>query len=222
MPFPNWIGKQRLWTREKVLSALAEAMLEIKGSLPCSDRPWHAIKNGRLDWPPAVRIYYYFHSMGRAWLAAGAPMNRVSLFNSPWSGEEDAYILEHAGIITLEAIGQRLGRGYGAVKTRLNKTHHVRARANQGFFCASELSKEFQCPYQRVRDALAKGIIKGRFDRQRNQWQVDLDELTEEALAILTKPKGTHQTYTTDLGDYRERYGLKRTRINGKMVTVEK
>ncbi len=222
MPFPNWIGRTRLWTRERVLASLTKAMVEIKGPLPCSDDPWYEIKGGRLDWPPASRIYFYFHSMARAWITAGAPMSRVSLFNSPWSKEEDEYLLEHAGNMTLGVIGKTLGRGYGAVKTRLNRTHHVRARVNQGFFSASELSKEFQSPYQRVRDALAKGIIKGFFDSQRNQWQVDLKELTEEALAVLAKPKRTHKNCVTDHGDYRERYGLRRTKVDGRMIVVAK
>lgn len=220
MPFPNWIGKKRFWTRERVLISLAEAIVQIKGPLPCSDDPWYKIKRGRLDLPPASRIYFYFHSMGRAWLAAGAPMSRVSLFNTPWAKEEDEYLLERAGLSTLEAIGKRLGRGYGSVKARLNKTHHVRARVNQGFFCAAELSKEFQCPYQRVRDALAKRKIEGFFDHQRHQWQVDLKDLTEEALAILSKPKRTHKTSITDLGNYRERYGLKRIKVNGRVMVV--
>lgn len=34
MPFPNFHGRNRWWTRDRVLTALAQAMKEIQGPLP--------------------------------------------------------------------------------------------------------------------------------------------------------------------------------------------
>lgn len=35
---PNFRGRERFWTKERVLAALAKAIREIKGPLPCSDK----------------------------------------------------------------------------------------------------------------------------------------------------------------------------------------
>ncbi len=222
MPFPNWIGKKRFWTRERVLFALVEAAEEIKGILPCSDDSWNTIKKGRLDWPPVSRIYFYFHSMARAWLATGVPMTRITLKNVEWTPAEDEYLLEKAGSLTLRCISVKLGRSYPATRTRLNKKYGVAARYNQGYLSAAELAKEYNCSYTRIRQALAKGKIKGRFDGLRNRWQIDLNDLTPEEKEILTRPKRTHKSYPTDMGDYYSRYGLKRTIIDDRLVVVEK
>ena len=223
MPFPNFIGgHKRLWTRERVLTALAEAAKEIKGPLPCSDRAWNRIKKDRFDWPTSVRILGYFHGMARGWLAAGIPMRRVSLKNLAWTPKEDAYLLDKAGILTLKVIAARLGRSYPAARTRLNKNYGISSRGNQGYFSASELAKEYNCSCHRIRQALADGKIKGRYDRLRNRWQVDPKDLTPEAMEILTRPKRTHKNCPTDLGDYYKRYGLRRTVIEGKTVIVAK
>jgi hypothetical protein len=222
MPFPNWIGKKRLWTREKVLAALSAAAREIKGPLPCSDQAWNDLKRGRLDWPPAVRILGYFHGMARGWQAAGVPIKRISMKNLIWLPEEDAYLLDKAGMLTLKRIAAKLGRSYSAVRTRLNKNYGIASRHNQGYVSAAELSKEYNCPCHRIRLALTEGKIKGHYDQLRNRWQIDLNDLTPEAKEILTRPKRTHKTCPTDLGDYYSRHGLKRTIIDDRLVVVAK
>ncbi len=220
---PNYHGKERWWTRERVLSALASAMSEIEGPLPCSDAAWNRIKKGRFDWPISIRVLEYFGSMARAWLSAGAPRDRVMLTNLPWSAQEETYLLEHAGKETLREIAKKLRRSYGSVRTRLNKNFKIAARANQGYLSAAELAKEFQCPYHRVRTALAEGVIPGTFDTVRNRWQVELTTMTPRAEAILKAPKlHSYKTIPTDLGDYYDRYGLKRTVIEGKVKVVPK
>ena len=223
MPFPNWQGgRKKLWTRERVVAALAAAAEELRGPLPCSDRPWNEIKRGRLDWPPAVRIYEFFHSMARAWMAAGAPMKRLNFKNVPWLPEEENYLLDKAGTITLTMIGKRLGRSYGSVKTRLNKEKHVKARDNQGFLSAAEVSTEFQCSYSRVCDYLNEGRIKGRYDKLRHRWQVDPNDLSPTIVAMLTRPRRTHKTWPIDTGNYYKRRGLIRKMIDGHLFVVPK
>ncbi|MBN1366611.1 MAG: hypothetical protein JW967_01620 [Dehalococcoidales bacterium] len=221
MPFPNYQGRKRLWTKEKVLSALSAAAVEIKGPLPCRDREYCQIKKGRYDWPSALRILEYYHSMARAWLAAGAEPCRVSMHNQDWTAAEDDYLFDYAGNYTLAAIAKHLHRTYDAVKARLNKKYHIQARGNLGYFSAAELAREYNCSCHRIRTALRDGKIKGDFDKVRNRWNIDLGDITPEALLILTAPKRTHKYQPTDLGDYEQRYGIRRKIINGKTVRIE-
>ena len=219
MPFPNWIGKKRLWTREKVIASLVAAAREIEGPLPCLDASYSRIKKGRLDWPPAARILYYFGAMARGWIAAGVPMDRISLHNVPWIEEEREYLFTHAGNYTLKRIARRLHRSYGAVRGQL-RIAGVPSRHNQGFMSAAEIAKEFDSPCHRVRDMLSSGRLKGRYDRKRNRWEVDPVAITPEVIMLLTAPKITHKTWPTDKGDYYLRYGLCRRIIEGRVTVV--
>jgi len=221
MPFPNCIGHTRFWTKEKVLERLQSAMREIQGPLPCCDSTYNKLKKGRLDWPGTSRILGYFHSMARAWMAAGAPMSRVTLHNQDWTPEEEHYLLENAGILTLPKIAAHLNRSRGACRARLSKTFEITARDNHGYLSASQLAKEFNCPCHRIRKALKAGKIKGFFDPVRNRWNVDLTSLTAGALEILTKPKDTWTNHVTDVGDYYSRHGLIRKVIGGKTIRVK-
>lgn len=221
MPFPNCIGNKRLWTREKVIEGLQLAAKVIEGELPCKDAAYNQIKKGHLDWPTSHRVLEFFGSMARGWLAAGAPRSRVSLNNIAWLPEEEIYLKEYAGEKTIAEIATALRRTYSAVKTRLNKNIGIRARDNQGFFSAAELSKEYGCPYHRVRTALAEGKILGKFDYRRNRWQVNLAKLTPEANAILKAPKvNSYKNSAPDLGDYYKRYKLRRKLLDGHIVAI--
>lgn len=221
MPFPNYIGKKRLWTKERVITALTAAASEINGPLPCRDALYNQMKKGRMDWPTSRRVLEYFHSMARAWLAVGVDNSRVSLKNIDWSVEEDIYLLDNAGTLTLKSIAARLGRSYAAVRARLGKTFRISARANPGFLSAAELAKEYGCPYQRVRTALQEGKIIGRYDRTRNRWQVDLKDITPVAEEILKAPKlHSYRNSPSDLGDYYQRYGLMRKLIGGRVMVI--
>jgi hypothetical protein len=159
--------------------------------------------------------------MARAWLAAGAPLRRVSLKNIDWTPEEDDYLKERAGRFTLKGIAKILGRTYPAVRKRLQK-FGIQSRHNQGYFSAAELSRHFNCPYQRVRCALNNKLIKGRYDAKRNRWEVDLIGLTPVAREILTRPKRTWKEGPTDHGDYAHRHGIVRKVIDGKVKRIKK
>ncbi len=221
MPFPNWIGKQRYWTRERVLVAMAKATQEIKGPLPISDNEWNKIKKDRLDWPPSQRIYFYFHTFVKAWLAAGAPKGRLSLAYTKWTPEEDEFLKENAGKIKLEEISHRLHRSYGACRGRL-RFFGIRARDNQGYLSAAQLSKEFDCPIHRIQHGLADSIIKARFHPKANTWLIDIKQLSPAARELLTRPKRTWTTRPTDHGDYERRHGIHRKLVDGKLVRFKR
>lgn len=219
MPFPNYAGKTKVWTKERVDAALRAAAKEIKGPLPSSDRAWGLIKKNRYDLPPAARIYEYYHSMARAWRAIGARPKRINLSFSKWTPEDDLYLLDNAGDATLEAIGKHLGRSYGAVRGRL-RWFRIASRHNLGYLSAAELAKEYQCPYHRVRAGLTSGVITGTFDSRRNRWVIDLLELSSKAKLFLTKPRGTWKDGAPDCGDYYQRYALRRKVIEGQVIVV--
>ncbi len=221
MPFPNWIGKKKYWTKDLVLKRLKKIGRTLEGPLP-NWNEYQDLKTGKLDWPPPKIITGYFGSMQRGWLAAGFNSTRVKLFNVKWLPWEDEYLLEHAGRDTLQKIAEHLYRSYPAVRARIGKTHNTHARANQGYYSAAELAREYNCSCHRIRTALQEGKIKGRFDRKLHRWEIDIADVwsSAAALMILKRPKRTWKTKPTDLGDYYRRYGLKRIMVNGKLTTV--
>jgi len=219
MPFPNYIGKKRFWTRERVETALTLVSREIKGTLPCCDAVYTRLKGGRLDWPTAHRVLEYFGSMARAWRAVGAPMSRVTMRNLVWLPEEKEYLLDHAGKVTLSAIAKRLGRSYPAVRKEL-QTFHIRARDNEGYLSAAQMAKELHCSYDRLRRFLRAGMFEGAtFDGVRNRWKIEPAFISPDLRSLLTEPRETHKTWPTDVGDYYARYGLSR-HIQKEAVTV--
>lgn len=210
MPFPNWTGRTRLWTRENVIAGLQVAAREIYGPLPCYNTRYNQLKKGRLNWPTSHRILEYFGSMARGWLAAGAPMSRVSMRNLDWLPEEQEYLLEYAGTKTLESIAKELRRSYGACRKELQK-HGIRARDNEGYLSSAQLAKELTCSCDRLRRFLNAGRIPGaKFDNVRNRWKIDPFSINPELEAALKAPRKTHNTWPLDIGDYYARYGIVR------------
>jgi hypothetical protein len=219
MPFPNFQGRKRLWTRENVLAGLVRAAAVIRGPLPCCDADYNRLKKDRLDWPTSHRILEYYGSMARAWIAAGVKRKRISLGNIGWTEEELDILESRAGAATLEEIGQYLRRSAAACKRRLY-SQGITARANQGFLSAAELAQEYNCSCNRIRTLLAAGAIRGRYDQPRHRWQVDPVDITPEVELLLITPKRTWKNGATDLGDYYRRYGLRRTLVNGKIEVI--
>jgi len=196
-------------------------MKEIKGKLPCDDRSYNKVKVDRYEWPPVMRILEYHHSVARAWLAAGAPKNRVSLRNIKWTPEEDSFLLDHAGNMKLKDIARRLCRSYQSTRARLNKYHRLKARQNQGFVSAAELAKLYNCSYHRICDALVAGDIPGTYDSVRHAWRIDLINITPDIEKMLMSPKITHKSEPVDLGDYDQRNNFSRKIIDGKVCRVK-
>lgn len=210
MPFPNFTGNKRFWTRERVITALILASGEIKGPLPCCDAVYNRIKKGRLDWPTSRRILEYFGAMARAWRVAGAPMSRVTMRNLDWQPEEKEYLLNYAGRKTIATMAKRLGRSYAAIRKEMQSLH-IRARDNEGYLSAAQMTKELHCSCDRLRRFLNAGIINGAtFDMVRNRWKIDPVSITPEILDLLTRKRKTHNTWPLDQGDYYARYGIVR------------
>jgi len=216
---PNMMGAHLFWTEQRVLKALKEVAKELK-ILPTSDDLYNSLKKGRFEWPSACYIYRYFRTFPNAWLIAGVDKSRINKAHAKWTEEEDEYLLLHAGDVKLEDIARRLGRSYGSVRGRLRWHDHLRARHNQGYLSAAELAKYFGCSYTRVRKLLSAGLIKGFRSKIRNEWQVDLVDIDDEARSILSLAKITHKQGPVDVGDYEVRHGLCRRQINGKTQRV--
>jgi len=212
---PGW-GRGRppggvYWTKARILAALRRYAAENPGTLPSDDHAWSDLKKGRLDLPTAGAILAIWHRMNAAWLAAGVPRARLKFLGTPWSPKEKAYLLEHAGTLTLTRIGRDLGRSYASVKTMIgSKGMGITARANQGFLSAAQISQEYGAPYHRVCALLQSGALEGSRHPRRMTWLVDPAAITPAVEAELRRLKATHKTRPTDLGDYRKRYGIRR------------
>lgn len=212
---------KRYWTQDRVLEGLKEAMAEIRGKLPCDDKSYNRIKAYRYHWPPIGRILEYYHSVARAWLAAGAPKHKVSLRNIKWTKQEDNFLLENAGTLRLKDIATRLCRSYSATRSRLNRYYGLKAKENQGFVSAASLSKIYKCPYSRICKYLNSGVIEGVYDPVRHSWRIDLINITPEVIRMLNEPKATHKSGPADHGDYEKRHGLSRQIVDGKVKRVK-
>jgi len=94
------------------------------------------------------------------------------------------------------------------------------SRHNQGFMSAAEIAKEFNSSYNRICRMLKARQIKGKYDTERNRWEVDFADITQDVIELLGKPKKTHKTWPTDKGDYYTRYGLCRRVIDGQVTVV--
>ena len=221
MPFANFIGShQRLWTREKVIEGLRLFALYHPGQLPSSDHAYNRLKKDHLQYPPSHRILEYFGTLSRAWIAAGIDRTRVSLNYSGWNHEEILYLKENAGNMLIKDMAKVLRRSYGATRRKLYDLR-ITSRGNQGYFSAALLAKEFNCSYTRVCKLLKQGDIPGRLCLKRHRWLVDINDINPEIRAALRDVRKTHKNEPLDRGDYYERYGIRRTMINGRLTRIE-
>ena len=199
---------QLYWTRERVLEGLRKAAAEIEGKLPVSDREYRPLKAYK-DWPPLKRIYEYFGSVCRAWYEAGIDPSRYTLRHTEWTGDDAEHLLTYAGEKTLPEIARELHRTTGAVRRHLHEVG-ITARSNQGYLSAGEVAREFRCSYNRVRRMLNEGSLPGHFDKVRKRWEVEITDITPEMKALLQAPRRTHKTHPLDMGDYYQRYRIRR------------
>ena len=80
------------WTEKACLAALRRHLRRSKGLLPANARDYNALCRGQ-DLPGSARLYQLWQSIGRAWLAAGAPLRRVPLLRSDWTAAEDELLV---------------------------------------------------------------------------------------------------------------------------------
>lgn len=203
-------GNRRWWTSERIRAGLTDYVaLHPRGQLPCSDSAYAARKKGNPSWPPASRVLEEFGSMARAWLAVGASRMRISMKNVDWTVDEDDFLLENAGRLSLRQIGDRLGRSYPATRARLSKTHGKRARDVQCYLSAQQVARRYTASLSRVMRLIESGALPAT--KRLGNWRIDLRD-AEKLRAELTAPRRTHKTWPVDIGDYSQRYGLRRRR----------
>lgn len=206
-------GERLYWTPERVAAHLRRFVAWTSGVLPKSDREWDVARLA--DDPPSTAIYGRWPGVGfrRIWMQqAGAPIERISLLSGHdrWTEDEDAHLLQWAGIRTLEQLARELHRTYGACRKRLQDLG-TSARTNQGYLSAAEVSREYGAPYSRVTRLIADGLIPMTHSRTcDNRYEIDPAAITPEVEALLRAPKQTYTTFESDHGDYAQRYGLVR------------
>lgn len=210
----------RYWTKARVVAALRKYAADNRGALPVDDHEWSNLKKGRLDLPTAGRILELWHSMARAWLVVGIDKDRVPRLNTRWTNAEITFLLDHAGTLTLDEIASRLNRSYAAVRTKLGaKGYGLKARENAGFLTAAACAKEYSCSVNRIYAMLTDGTLKGTYFEKGHRWHIDPSD-AEKVRALLVAPKKTHTTVEVDLGDYRQRYGIRRLSIHKLAVSA--
>lgn len=221
---PAWgkrpYGAKLYWTKERTLAGLQDFARRNRGPLPTSDHIYSDIKKGHAEWPTAGTVLHYFGSMARAWAAAGVSRQRYHLSWTAWTEEEDEYLLEHAGEETLKVIAAHLGRTWSACKRRLYDLRAGRARDVPGWLSAAQVAKEYGAPLSRVIHLIESGTLPAFKVRGGHYWRVnpiDADHIRD----LLSAPKKrSYKGIPPDIGDYERRYGLRRQRIDGRVVRV--
>lgn len=222
---PGWgkgtPGGGTYWTKERTNDALKQYVSETTGPLPASDDEWNRIKKGRLDLPTFGKVSEYFGTMAWAWKSIGAARSRITVLNSRWSQAEKNYLLDHAGQEPLTMLAARLNRSYASVRTMLGaKGYGLKARENQGHLTALVVAREYGCSYTRVCALLASGELKGDYSERLHRWRVDPAD-AEAVRGLLTAPKRTHVTTPPDIGNYREKYGIRRLTVHQGVNAAE-
>jgi hypothetical protein len=158
--------------------------------------------------PTAQRVYRYGGGVwSAAWERAGVKGTQ-HLWNE-WTPEEEETLLDLAGRVPLAEIGRRLKRSYGACKRRLYDLG-VRARSARGYLTGQECAREYNVPITRVYQLIAEGKLAATKGPGGSYWQIDPDSAMR--CSELQSPKQTHTSVPADLGDYRQRYGIRRTK----------
>lgn len=178
-------GRRRYWTRERMLVALKDFMTRHRGPLPAKRR-YDRKKRGHPEWPPADRVLEEFGSFAAAWEAVGSE-DRVCYSHLPWTEDQDDELLEHAGLMTLEQLGRRLGRTAQACSDRLQVLGTPRALDISGYLTLSQVAREYGCPESRVRKLIASGQLAAFRVRGGHHWRIDPDD-AEAARELLTAP----------------------------------
>ena len=208
---------RRYWTEERIIGALRRIHAEL-GRLP-HDREHTRLCKGRADWPTAETIRRFGGNGRGCWQRAFRKADvsvRIWAFAS-WSEEDDEFLLEKAGDLTLERIAKRLGRTPGACRRRLFD-RGVRARDSRGWYTGQLLARELNIPVTRIYGAIRSGRLRAVRPPGRPYWQIDPDSV-EENREWLVRAKQTHKSTPPVTTDWYTQRGLKRDsqgRIIGK------
>src|SRR5579859_3188682 len=105
-------GIAKIWTKDKALEAIALFHAE-HGSV--SRREYERLKAGDPRFPSAKVVIALFGGLRASLLLIG-DKNRGQLV---WSQEEDDFLRERVGTMTVKSIARRLGRSYIATRKRM-------------------------------------------------------------------------------------------------------
>jgi hypothetical protein len=207
-PAPGWQkanGRRLYWTDDRVREALRLFRRE-HGRVP-NAADYNRLIKGDRRFPVAQRVWRYGSGVwSTAWERAG--VRDTSYLWNDWTDEDEDYLLENAGRITLAAIARHLKRSYDACHRRLYDLG-VQARNARGYLTGQECARAYGVPIHRVLDLVRTGKLAAHKGAG-NYWQIDPE--SAEACPELKAPKRTHKNTPADLGDYRQRYGLRRTK----------
>jgi hypothetical protein len=160
---------RRYWTDERIIAALRRIYAELR-RVP-RDRENNRLCKGRLDWPPSEHIRRFGGNgrgcWQRAFTKAGVKVRCWE--NASWSEEDEEYLLENAGHLTLAQIAKELGRTAGACRRRLFD-HGVRARDSRGCYTGQVLAQELGISLDRVSDAIRSGRLRAVRPPGRPYW----------------------------------------------------
>ena len=202
------------WTRERVIAGMRRVREEL-GYFPLQDRHYNPLKRGRLDWPRAELIRALGGGGRSAWrlamIKAGLSKDVPGWSNGAWREDEDEYLLENAGRLTLRRIAFHLGRSYGACRRHLYDLG-TRARDARGYYTGMLLAQELGIPLSRVYDGIATGRLVAHRPPGRPYWQIDPDSV-EVARDWLTAPKRTHSSSPVAPPNYRLARGIRRKAV---------
>lgn len=182
------LGRNRYWTRERMVVALKDFMTRHRGPLPAKRR-YERKKRGHAEWPPANRVLEEFGSFAAAWEAVGSE-DRVCYSHIPWNDEQDDELLEHAGLMTLGLLARRLGRTAQACSDRLQSLDTPRALDVAGYLTAGQVAREYGCPESRVRRLIREGQLPAFRVRGGHHWRISTEDC-EAVRELLTAPKAT-------------------------------
>jgi len=213
---PGWGAKTRrgripkYWTEKRVLRGMRKLYGEL-GVVP-NDRAYLVLKKGRLNLPPAMEIRRFGGNGGRgsvcwklAWEKAGFAVPQRRSW-ATWSEEEDRFLLENAGRLTLKQIAVEMGRSWHACKRRCYDLA-VWAREARGWYTGQRLAQELNVSLARIYGAIHSGRLRAERPPGRPYWQIDPASV-EENRDWLTAPKKTHTSTPPRTTDWYQTNGV--------------
>lgn len=214
------------WTDARIADALRRVYQHL-GRVP-HWRDWWAYARAGWTLPGSRLLQRFARTKGRglfqrALIRAGVRLrpsdgNGRPVWNeASWSKQQDGFLLQNAGVLTLNEIAASLGRSYAACRRRLFDLGTT-ARGARGWYTGQKLAQKLNCPVTRIYRALETGRLKGVKPPGRTYWQIDPASV-DQAREWLCAPKRTHKSTPPATTDW---YATNNVRRNGAGKIVGK
>lgn len=168
---PGWCGGasayRKYWTRERVHAALRAYALAHPGRLPRGTPAWNEITRGDPTLPTSGRILQLYGALGNAWREVLGDLDaryRVPLAWVRWTPEEDAFIEQHVGRLSMREIAERLGRTESSLRQHARRALNITPQLAREWWSPAEVAEHFGCPVSRVYYLVWRGILPARRD----------------------------------------------------------